>query len=1416
MRRTSLLCVLAVIVLVAMAFPAYAAVELFRVGVENLGTGIPEAPAYIGYTINCTADVTVTILPATSAGVVTGAAVRTVTLTSVPKGKHTFVWAGTKDNGSFAGVGYYTATVAASANPSRWDANIGLFKNWERPNPVHEWGYRDSADLVKMPADTANSPGLDESIGGFYGIGVNNNTASPYYGRIYVPHQVNKQIYMYDVDGTYLGTMDTSAVGWFTSAPWDLRVADDDYVYCSDRTAMYVYCFKPDGSGLVSQSPTITNDRGMFVRTVKDVTSSENGYTYVFQTNGTQVWQIRLDANHVWDAASKLGTNIINSVTDSLYGLWVSPDLKRMYVASRQGDWTGVRKYTRTSVTGNWVYANWTVLSGTACADVELSADESYMWVTRSDGTASTMYKFSTAGATTGTQLANYDIISWGFMLSRDAVGNVACTFGKSSSTWPGKYWGMFAEPGLTTASKPTGVFHLGADPAPVVVPDTETWSYNDIGGALIPDGSDTAQVTFKVMDANGYSDIGSISLDLKELKTTADTNKVQAPDSVIPDPDDPTGTTAICTKAVTAVNGVPFGARKITVTVHDSNTSSSNTGDLHVQVAGNTLATYVRHTRSGGNVVSAQIRAVGGKPGVYGYPFTFDSANVTDGSGYIETPISEGSFQVTAIREGYKSQPSVTATIPYVDVYPGTTVTIPNVMLGPLSIAEARAFQNLQRYVSVEGVCFAQPKGIAPTAALGMDDRMDSYTSATQYTMLRSWYMCDATDAGSGLLFMLKPADTTFKKQWDDSAKKDPITFASLYLGKRPADGDTLCVSGWLESRPGYETRVILDDGYLATAGSTKYKEIYYNLTAANIVPAVTLPTPVLETPNDVNTSVTVPWAAAWGKYAKIQGVKVLRWVPDGRYVPDNTFYPVDPNKFVVVADSLNRWCTVTFQSTTSYGLSTTACPVTLGNTYTFTGAGGKRCRYGEGTLRVRGAADILQTGVGVPPSVGPDTVGAVRGVKGSSVTVRGTVTLRAADGTTYIENSDRSVGIRVTSMPWWINVGDDVQVTGNVTVGADGVKQITPVNGSLGAPMAITAANPLPELGMRHRDVGGKGLGVMGTDGKEIDPGVTNYRGPLNVGLYVTVQGMVTYRDSTGAAPYFYIWDGTNMYIPGEYDARPLEDGSGYRGLRIANSGYMAAPLSRGLKAYQDFVTVKGIVGTTTVNGVVVPQIIVPDPTKITVETAFDTVSSSNALVANANLISLPASPAGSGNGIDPTDDPSLNPMPWSVPTVFAPNDPTDGSATQIYRWENGNMSQYQYDMWSPDLFGGCVMGDGYWIFLSADWPISYKAKLSSIPQWLTIGQAGDVWLGLPKNATFPLENVLVHDGTAVRTIRDVNQNGLGWFNSSGFWWKNDEQSQYDVGLAEDWPSGGSDLEPWHGYTFYTNVGDLAWIIK
>ncbi|GEM_PF-3994633 len=81
------------LLILLIAANAYPAVELYDV--HSVGM-------FIFYTLNCTADVTISISPVDASGDPTGPPVRTVTFFGMSKGGHAYMWPGNKDDGTQA------------------------------------------------------------------------------------------------------------------------------------------------------------------------------------------------------------------------------------------------------------------------------------------------------------------------------------------------------------------------------------------------------------------------------------------------------------------------------------------------------------------------------------------------------------------------------------------------------------------------------------------------------------------------------------------------------------------------------------------------------------------------------------------------------------------------------------------------------------------------------------------------------------------------------------------------------------------------------------------------------------------------------------------------------------------------------------------------------------------------------------------------------------------------------------------------------------------------------------------------------------------------------------------------------------------------------------------------------------------
>ncbi len=159
------------------------------------------------------------------------------------------------------------------------------------------------------------------------------------------------------------------------------------------------------------------------------------------------------------------------------------------------------------------------------------------------------------------------------------------------------------------------------------------------------------------------------------------------------------------------------------------------------------------------------------------------------------------------------------------------------------------------------------------------------------------------------------------------------------------------------------------------------------------------------------------------------------------------------------------------------------------------------------------------------------------------------------------YVEEMDRSSGIRIDAVGHSIQAGDNIRFAG--TLGTyDGERVITAEEPLI----VLSSGNPLPAaLDLRSRAVGGAGY--------TNNPGVTNGRGALNVGLRVRYMGMVTHVNTD--PDYLYVWDGANHIYTG--GSLPVDDGTGNGpGVRIETSQ------GQSLVPWQDWVEITGIVST------------------------------------------------------------------------------------------------------------------------------------------------------------------------------------------------------------------------------------------
>lgn len=1290
-----------------LAVPASAAVEIYQVRATE------QAPAWVYYTLNCPADVTIEIRPA---GCESGCQpVRTVHFPGQPRGKHQFLWNGLRDDGHPAPEGAYTARITAVSNQARWDPIIGLFKNddWENEYPPRP-----------LPA-CPNSEG-------FYGIGINRNPSSPFYGRIYVSHKVRKHVFMYDPDGEFIGHAEDPPLGWGPSAPWDISIAEDDYVYVDDRTNRVIHCFTPDGQ-YVSTSPQMNYSKAIYAHT------DASGATHVFQTGGPTIRRITLAPDHVtWGTPCMAYTPGTNNL--ATLGIWVAPDLATIYNCYSDDTDTNNPGLTRWYPSGACTYDRdgWTSGITNPVVDAEMSGDETYLWVTRmSDATVGrAIHKVRVADGTPYYPPdADYDVVTWALMCTTDGVGNVAVTFGKNTSSWAQYYWGLFAEPGVSQAEKTTGEFTVGPNSNPVILPESIAWTFDNSAypGRLPADDTSTASLRFKVYDCNGWGDVVSCTLDLTSLGYG-----IIDADSIEEDTTDPNGLTAVVSKhLIRAKRGAKAGLHQITVTLTDHR-SGSESMTIGLEVAGTRIRGAVGHTRFPGAVEGATVRVVGG--GIAGGEQLTYTLGPTDASGFYEGEVSEGAFTVTAQKAGYGSAEQINISVPMPALVPAPPLAVDPVNLRPCTVAEARALPNGVK-VNVEGVCFAQPVGYAPTNANGLAPRVDTQTSRNQ------WYICDPNDPDNGILCMISMPSATFAPQWNDPSSTE------TYIGKRPAVGETIMLTGMLDWPGGHERRVLaVDDDIISAASGQSVERYYQNRGDLGGLPAAPKPVTCAEIARNDPT--------IWGKL-----VRTDAWVVEQKAGGANTF---------VIADYTGT-AELLLEMPESLGF--TEMP-SVGCMHTIIGATGRTGRYENGCIRARSPLDVVL----VQGSCSVDQLPSIRSLPpGASVQVYGALTGKWADFF-YIEDPGRRAGIRVRAEIGSVAEGSLIKVVGTLDI-EDGERLIVPT----APPMVMSTGNQVPAAyDLRTRDIGG-------SDYDAVNPGVTDGRGALNVGLRVRLQGMVTDRDPDGR--WFCVWDGIN-----HRDA-PAGIGSGSLGIRVV-SDLSCAP-------WVDWVEVVGIVSTdcTIAPGRVTPVVLATSASKVT---SFDTIESpaGHALTAGWNLVSLPAAPAGTGDGYE------FSAKPWDAFQVLTPGGDPFAIDCRLLRWENCTGALVVWDVWSEleshGPFGGLAFGDGYWLQIDEAWPVSYSGKRSTLDQWTGICAPGWMIIGQPKERDTPLADVLVHDGGSVCTMTDAVLT-RGWIDCIGYWWDNQTQALVDIGIPECW--GTSDaLQPWHGYWLQAYRGGLS----
>jgi hypothetical protein len=171
-------------------------------------------------------------------------------------------------------------------------------------------------------------------------------------------------------------------------------------------------------------------------------------------------------------------------------------------------------------------------------------------------------------------------------------------------------------------------------------------------------------------------------------------------------------------------------------------------------------------------------------------------------------------------------------------------------------------------------------------------------------------------------------------------------------------------------------------------------------------------------------------------------------------------------------------------------------------------------------------------------------------------------------------------------------------------------------------------------------------------------------------------------------------------------------------------------------------------------------------------------------------------------------------IDPAPTSVFSVPISNGMQ--LSDNLYRWEGASQSQYMYDSWQPEVFGNMLLNEGYWLFSDAERGYTYSGldDTDSMDIWISLPKAGWTMIGDPFSKEFPWASAKVTDGTVTVSMQVASKVNI-WLSSTAYWFEAESQSQYDLGIPEDWPST-LNMKPKHGYWVNTNVDKLALILE
>lgn len=182
----------------------------------------------------------------------------------------------------------------------------------------------------------------------------------------------------------------------------------------------------------------------------------------------------------------------------------------------------------------------------------------------------------------------------------------------------------------------------------------------------------------------------------------------------------------------------------------------------------------------------------------------------------------------------------------------------------------------------------------------------------------------------------------------------------------------------------------------------------------------------------------------------------------------------------------------------------------------------------------------------------------------RSNRVILRGRTVTTAVSSLLYIEEEDRSIGMLVYKPLHNIIPGQKVDLVGEILLGSTGEKAIKAYA------IGVTGSGSIRPLFMSNRELAGADWQYDPETG-EGQQGIEGCIYPNNIGLFIQTAGRVTHVDDE----FFYIDDGSG-----------LQDGSGYRGVRVLARHISLPPLN-------SFVVVRGASSCFKVDGIVQRQV-------------------------------------------------------------------------------------------------------------------------------------------------------------------------------------------------------------------------------